>query len=61
MTTLRHKELDGWAYCVEHDECTGDGDGYVDDLGDPACRAWEFRDDAEQPCRFVPILIQVIS
>lgn len=61
MTTLRHKELDGWAYCVEHDECVGDGDACTDDIGDPACRAWLHPDDGEVPCRFVPVLIQVIS
>jgi hypothetical protein len=61
MTALRHKEIDGWAYCVEHDECVAETDCYADEIGDPACRAWLKPDDDEVPCRFVPVLIRVIS
>ena len=62
MSSLKHKEIDGWAYCVEHDECVADGEFMTDEIdGDPACRAWLCPEDNEQPCRFVPVLIQVIS
>lgn len=53
-----YRELDGWAYCIEHDECVDYGDSYQDDIGDPACRAWLHPDDDEQACRFVALFVE---
>jgi hypothetical protein len=54
-------EIDGWAYCVEHDECVADGEYHYDDVDDAACRAWQYPADDEVPCRFVPVLIRTIE
>ena len=61
MSTLTFRDIDGWSYCVEHDEFVGDGDLYADDDGEDSCRAWLAPLPDQGPCRFVPVVALVIG
>lgn len=57
----RLRDLDGWSYCVVHDECIDHADHYTDDDGNSACPEWSRPDDATEQCRLVPLHIMEVT